>query len=276
MTDLVKTTAGGALVPYSERRAAAAAQYVTQVREPPAGDMISLKGGVFSIGEDVLGDEIAVVILNSVWLNVYFHEDYDPSQPASPKCYAYGHSKEEMAPHISMAQHPEWFVPQAVDCESCQWNTFGSARKGAGKACSNKERLSLVPGGIYETQKGTKDKKLTLFLGEERHKHFLEAAALSLTVSVTSVRNWNEYVRKLAETMGQPPYGVITRMALEKSKKHEQWDVVFETLEIIPDDVFDVVAKRHNDVAAHIVQPYSPPKDREDGKPARVNNLVRT
>lgn len=275
MTNLVNTT-GGALVPYSERRAAAAAQYVTQVREPPAGDMISLKGGQFSMGDEVLGDEIAVVTLNSVWLNIYYDLEYDKDTPSAPRCYAYGHSAQEMAPHISMADHPEWFVPQSEDCSSCQWNKFGSARKGKGKACSNKERLSVIPGGIYEPIKGSKDTKLTLYLGEERHEYFRDADALSILLSVTSVKNWNEYVRKLAETMGQPPYGVVTRMYIEKSTKHEQFEVHFECLEIIPDDTFDLISKRHEQAGLAIVQPFSPPKEREDGKPARVNNLVRT
>lgn len=274
MTQLINTN-GGALVPYAQRRAEAAQQYVTQVREPPAGDMISLKGGQFSMGDEVLGDEIAVVTLNSVWLNIYYDMEYDKDTPSAPRCYAYGHSVAEMAPHESMADHAEWFAPQSYDCQTCQFNKFGSARKGKGKACSNKERLAVIPGGIYEPIKGSKDKKLTLYLGEERHEYFRDADALSILLSVTSVKNWNEYVRKLAETMGQPPYGVVTRMYIEKSTKHEQFEVLFECLETIPDDTFDLITERHVKAGLSIIQPFSPPKEREDGKPAHVNNLVR-
>ena len=47
---------GTALVTYDAKRAAAAQAYVEQTYAPPSGDMLSIKGGLFSLNDEAIGD----------------------------------------------------------------------------------------------------------------------------------------------------------------------------------------------------------------------------
>lgn len=267
---------GTALVTYQEKRAAAAASYVSQTRAPPQGDLLSIKGGLFQLGEDVLGDQLIVCVLQSIWENTYFQGKYVEGVPQAPTCYAYGRSAEEMAPHPSMAEHPDHFVPQSNDCATCPMNEWGSAETGRGKACQNRERLALIPAGQYTPRPRSRDFDLDLFDGvtEEGRSHFRDADALVLKLPVTSVGNWNEYVRKLA-ALGQPPYGVATRIFIEKHPKF-QYTVEFEMIDIIADEAFDVLHQRHEALGGDVMaQPYSPPKEEEVERRSGVKGLVR-
>lgn len=265
-----------ALTTYDAKRAAAAAAYVTQTRAPPTGDMLSIKGGVFAIGEEPLGDQLCVVVLNSIWENTHFQGKYVEGVPQSPVCYAYGRSPEEMAPHPSMAEHPDHFVPQSTDCASCPKNEWGSADTGKGKACQNRERLSVIPAGQYSPRLKSKDMDLDLFDGttKEGQEHFRDVDALTLRLPVTSVGNWNEYVRKLA-AIGQPPFGVATRMFTERHPKF-QYTVEFELLETLPDAAYDILSQRHDALDGDaMASPYSPPNAEDVERTQGVKGLVR-
>lgn len=267
---------GTALVTYDEKRAAAAAKYTSQVRAGPQADLLSIKGGIFQLGDDVLGDQICVTVLNSIWVNTYFEGKYQEGVPQAPTCYAYGRSAEEMAPHPSMQEHPDTFIPQNMDCATCPKNEWGSADTGKGKACANKERLALIPAGQYTPRPKSRDMDLDLFDGStaEGIDHFKTADALILQLPVTSVGNWNEYVRKLA-AMGQPPYGVATRIFIEKHLKF-QYTVEFEMLDIIADESFDTLNQRHEALGGDVMaSPYSPPKEEEVERKQGVKGLVR-
>lgn len=267
---------GTAVVTYDAKRAAAAQAYVTQTRAPPQGDILSIKGGLFQLGEDSLGDQICVTVLNSIWENTYFKGKYQEGVPQAPTCYAYGRTLEEMAPHPSMQEHPEQFVPQNMDCATCPMNEWGSAETGKGKACQNRERLALIPAGQYTPRPKSRDMDLDLFDGttQEGVQHFRDADALVLKLPVTSVGNWNEYVRKLA-AMGQPPFGVATRIYIEKHPKF-QYTVEFEMIDIIADESFDVLSQRHEALGGDVMaQPYSPPKEEEVERRSGVKGLVR-
>lgn len=265
-----------ALTTYDAKRAAAAQAYVTQTRAPPAGDLLSVKGGLFQMGDDILGDQLCVTVLNSVWENTYFVGKYVEGVPQAPVCYAYGRAEEEMAPHVSMAKHPEHFQPQAESCAVCPHNEWGSANTGKGKACQNRERLAIIPAGQYSPRPKSRDMDLDLFDGatKEGQEHFRDADALTLKLPVTSVGNWNEYVRKLA-ALGQPPYGVATRMYIEKDPK-VQYRVCFELIEPIADEAFDILHKRHEELGGETMMTgYSPPNEEEIERKQGVKGLQR-
>lgn len=267
---------GTALTTYDAKRAAAAAAYVSQTRAPPQGDLLSIKGGLFQLGDDILGDQLVVCVLQSIWENTYFQGKYQEGVPQAPVCYAYGRSVEEMAPHPSMQNHPDHFIPQNMDCATCPKNEYGSADTGKGKACQNRERLALIPAGQYTPRPKSRDFDLDLFDGSttEGVAHFREADALVLKLPVTSVGNWNEYVRKLA-ALGQPPYGVATRIFIEKHPKF-QYTVEFEMLDIIADESFDVLNQRHDALGGEVMaNPYSPPKEDEVERKTGVRGFDR-
>jgi hypothetical protein len=265
-----------ALVTYDAKRAAAAQAYVEQTHAAPAGDMLSIKGGLFSLGENSLGDQIVVCVLQSIYENTYFEGKYVEGVPAAPRCYAYGRPGDEMAPHISMAEHPDHFVPQHVTCNGCPKNEFGSADVGEGKACKNRVRLALIPAGQYTPRPKSRDFDLDLHDGSTQDgiEHFAHADALVLKIPPTSVKNWNEYVRKLA-AIGQPPYGVATRIWLERHPKF-QYLVQFEMIEPIADESFDTLHTRHTQLGGDVLAaPYSPPKEEDVERKQGVRGLVR-
>lgn len=265
-----------ALVNYDAKRAAAAQAFVEQTHAAPSGDMLSIKGGTFSLGDDVLGDQLVVCVLNSIYENSYFAGEYREGVPQAPTCYAYGRPGEEMAPHPSMAEHPDHMAPQHHTCDGCPMNEFGSAPRGEGKACKNRVRLALIPAGEYSPIPKSRDFHLDLYDGatEEGRAHFKEADALVLKVPPTSVKFWNEYVRKLA-AVGQPPHGVATRIYLERDPKY-QYLVKFEMIEPIADDSFDALHARHEGLGGDVMaQAYSPPKEEEVERRSGIKGLVR-
>jgi len=213
-----------------------------------------------------------------VWLNTYFADEYVEGQKTPPTCYAYGRTNEEMAPHPSMAVHPDTFIPQSVDCASCEWNKFGTARKGRGKACGNRELLALMHAGDYLPRKGSRDFDLDLVdpTQPDGLKHYADSDAFMLKLPVTSVRNWSDYVNKLA-ALQQPIFGVVTRVYLERHQTN-QYEVMFEMIEAIPDgDPYDVLAKRHEALGGEtMMAPFSPPlEDNERERREGVKGLVR-
>lgn len=265
-----------ALVTYDAKRAAAAQAYAEQTHAPPSGDMLSIKGGLFSLSDQAIGDQLVVCVLNSIYENNYFAGVYKEGVPASPTCYAYGRPGEEMAPHVSMAEHPDHFIPQAETCKECPMNEFGSAAVGEGKACKNRVRLALIPAGEYTPKPKSRDFDLDLYDGStpEGVDHFKNADALVLKIPPTSMKNWNEYVSKLA-ALGQPPFGVATRIYLERHPKYQVL-VHFEMIEPITDESYDTLSLRHDGLGGDVMaSAYSPPKEEEVERKVGVKGLVR-
>jgi hypothetical protein len=267
-----------ALVPYSEKRAAAAAKYVEQTRAAPMGDLLRVKGGLFMIGEDSVGDQLCVTVINSIYVNTYYSNKYIEGQADSPTCYAYGFGDEPMAPHPSMAEHLDYFQPQHDECQGCPMNEWGSSDKGSGKACQNRVRLAVIQAGQFLPRPKSRDFDLDLVDGttKEGQEHFRDADALTINLPVTSVKNWNEYVRKLAE-LGEAPYGVATRMYVKPHPKF-QYTVEFEMLEQVANEAFDITQQRCEATLATMATPYKPPRPEDEERNERrggVKGLVR-
>lgn len=274
-----------ALVSYDSKRAAAAQKYIDQVQPPPTGDLLRCTALGFMLGDDNLGLEVAVVILNSIYLRTLYVGEYTEGQKAAPLCYAYGQPGEVMAPHPSMAQHPDVFTPQNDQCEGCPFDVWGSADRGNGKACKQKAKLAIFPVGQYVPRpKPSREVDLEMVDGTtaEGQAHFRDADALSLVIPVTSVQGFGKYVRSLA-ALHQPPFGVATRLYITPGagKNPGGFTVNFELIDVLPDDVFDIVAARHENLSGdELATPFSPPKEEEAPPPPAprsqpVRGLVR-
>lgn len=109
-----------------------------------AAKFISFKGGNIIIdGKAIPGSKTEVIPLAFMGERAYFPGEFDPDQRQSPLCYAYstGAEDEVMAPHKSAKE------PQAKTCEDCDFNKWGSASKGKGKACRESVRVAVLPVG---------------------------------------------------------------------------------------------------------------------------------
>lgn len=268
MTNLINRTAQpGTAVALNDERWRAAAQQFRQKEPEPATSFFSTRGGVFRVGDDELGTELCVVIADAIWENTFYEGRYNPDEQNAPKCYAFGRSDEEMVPHVTMQQHPEYFVPQSEACDVCDWNKWGSAAQGSGKACQNRRRLAMLPAGVF----GQDENGRTLDI-YDTPEHYASADQVTLKLPVTSVKNWRKYVNKIADTVGRPPYGVITRVYLEPDA-NDQFHVNFEMIEPVADELFDTIQARHEAIAPTLAKAYSPPSD--DGGPKRGAGRVK-
>ncbi len=79
-----------------------------------------------------------------------------------------------------------------VPCNSCQFNQWGSADDGRGKACKNMHRLYIIREG--------------------------EMLPLLLTLPPTSLKNLSDYIALRVVSKGMRSYGVVTKVSLKKAQ----------------------------------------------------------
>lgn len=180
-----------------EKELEADALEVSGKEKMPGGNFLSIKGGVMSLAKQVIkGNEIDVVVVASVFENAYYTGDYDPDSPASPKCFAFGITEEELKPHETVLEK------QHAQCAGCAMNAFGTSEKGKGKACKNVRRLALVHADSLKDKNGIANAEVVYF-----------------KVPVTSTKEWATYVKGLANTLKRPPFGVVTTIKVEPDPK---------------------------------------------------------
>ncbi len=227
----------------------------------------SLQSGVLSLDDAPMpGNQMAVIILGSIYENVFYEGDYDSKNPAPPVCFAQALEEAHLAPHDTVVEREQ---AQHEQCEGCPMNEFGTAATGRGKACKNGRRLIVIPAGSYD-----KRGELTLI---DEPAHFDEVEAAYLLPPVTSVKGYVSYVKQLAVTLRRPPFGVITRVALVPDAK-SQFRMEFEAIAPIEDtNLFETLVRRHEaaertlmeDSAYNLDQrePPPPPRGRASAKP---------
>lgn len=239
---------GTALVSYEERFARDAADHAQ--REARSGARLSVAGGTFSLGGMQLGQQIAAIVLDSIFENNYYNPNfgYDPDNPLPPVCYAISRTKKDLAPNPAMQSDPTWFIPQnwpagqnyPGPCEGCPRNEWGSSEKGRGKACQNREKLYLLPAGYYQPARPRAAPELHLF---DDPAHFAAADVVGLRLPVTSGEAWAKYVTSLASAHRRPTYAAYTEIRVVPDPK-SQYKLQFELIELCPDALFEVLTKR--------------------------------
>jgi hypothetical protein len=240
------------LINYSERFAVMAKEATEVEVVRGSGRFLSTKSGVLSFDDEPFpGNQVAAIVLDSVFENTYYEHDWKPGHIENPTCYAFGRTEDELGPHPAMQDDPDHFVPQHDECAGCPMAEWGSAKRGTGKACQQRRRLFMVPAGMFERAKnGGYD--LTLVDDPEELAAFDPAL---LKVPVTSTKNWAKYVHEIAKEFNRPPLGVITRIYLEPDAK-TQFQVKFELIDLVPDHMLEVVFKLHEAAKDQIITPY--------------------
>jgi hypothetical protein len=150
-TPAAKAATGTALVKWDEVLAAKAKQAAKVVSSIGGGskNVLSFKGGKLSYqGGNVPGNALNVVVVSAVNENNFFEGRYDPNNPSSPTCYAWGSPDGDDA---HMKPHEKAPNPQSNECQSCPNNEWGSAETGRGKACKNVVSLAMVSEDALES-----------------------------------------------------------------------------------------------------------------------------
>jgi hypothetical protein len=228
------------------------AQFATQAQQAeaaPTGSFVTTRSGVLQWqGQAVAGNKLDVVVVDSIYENTYYVDDFDPDNPASPVCFAFAHDDKELAPH------PESSQPQHDTCKGCPMNEFGSADRGKGKACKNSRRLAMVPAIPLDAAS-------------------IEIAEIAfLKLPVTSTKNWANYVNTLATLDRRPPFAVVTTIGAQPDPK-TQYKITFTKQGLVNDgEVLGALIKRHEGQTATPTAPYqastpaAKPADKARGK----------
>lgn len=211
-------------------------------------DRISVKGGKLHIDDaEVPGNSMEVVILDMVFENQFYSKGYDPKNPATPDCYAFGRDQGNMNPHSAVE------APIHTSCQGCPKSYFGTALVGAGKACKEVRRLALMlASDLADTD---------------------TAEVRLLKVAFTSSKGWSSYVRHLTEVLSLPPLAVVTRISVVPEPGNPGWRLAFEYVEPVLEDYMEaVIRKKHNHeermfaAYAKIEPAGGPSKDRKFGE----------
>ena len=212
------------------------------------GQFFTTKGGVLAWQDAPMpGNQMAVVILDHIMENVYYEGAFDPDNPSSPTCFAFGRDDAKMTPHQTVVDAGNAQYGAAKLCQGCPMNEFGTAIVGKGKACKNTRRLAMIPAGQFD-QRG----RFQLTNDEE---HFETTTVGFMKLPVTSVKGYAGFVKQVAGALRRPPHGIITKVHVKPDPKN-QYVVLFEPIQNVPDNLMAAVMKRHEEVKSVIEFPY--------------------
>jgi hypothetical protein len=229
-----------ALVNYDAKLLDLAQKQAVSEKNTGGGANFSIRGGILKLaGNEIPNNQMGVICLDSIILNAYYTEAFDPDEKSPPECYAFGYDEDEIAPHEDCSK------PQADDCKSCEHNQWGSAEKGKGKACGNRRKIACIPAGIY-----TKDGKFDPFTEAE---DFENSKISMLTLPPTSLNSWGAFIKTLAATK-IPSLAVMTRVIVEQDQYPK---VNFSAIIRVPMGLLPVIIKRYEEAKELMITPYT-------------------
>lgn len=249
-----------AVVKWEEQLAKDADVAASMEANAGGGQFFSLKSGILSWQDAPMPDnEMAVIILDHIFETAYYEGEYDSANPQGPVAFAFGRDEATLTWHESSI--PELAGKLCKDSEVCQW---GSADKGRGKAAKETRRLGLIPAGNFKNGK---------FQLIDDESHFADVTVGYMKLPITSVKGFAGFVKQVAGTLRRPPHGIVTKVKVVPDPKN-QFRVIFEPIENVPDELMGIIMKRREEVMAAIDFPYQPNEDREaparGKKPAKV------
>jgi hypothetical protein len=244
------------IVNWKDKLAQYAVAAVEQEQSSGAGSWINTKSGVLTYQKTpVAGNTLRVIVTNALVENQYYDVAFDPNNPRSPVCYAFGYPDPTTGKVTGMTPYDGCEKPQSTDCDSCPHNKFGSAENGKGKACKNVRRLAVLPASPLSAE--------TLASNEPA---WLKVPVMSV------VKTWSPFVR-LCGAQGKPPWAVITDVSI-KPDTQAQFLITFIPVGLVPDDLLGVVENRVNEIAGLIEFPYrNNEEEEEEVKPAKKSRV---
>jgi len=200
---------------------------------------LSTKGKKFSLGDEVIGKELDVVVVSTAYENAFYKGAYNPNKKQPPVCFAVAEDDSAMEPHDTS---PE---PQADDCASCPMNEWGSSLTGGkGKACKNGRRLVLL---AYGKDGLSNDDPVVLRLPP------------------TSLKNWAGYSKGVSARFELPTFAMVTRLSFDPNS---DWPtVMFDPIGPIANaaELQTVISKR-DEMLEVALEPYDVSAYDGDGK----------
>ena len=243
-------------VPWDEELARYAAEGAEAEASASAGTFFSIKGGQLTLGGNPLpNNEVAAIVVDFCFENVFYEGDYDPDEPRGPTCYAFARKEPELEPHervVAASNH------QHERCQGCEHNEFGSAEKGRGKACKNTRRLALIAAGNFDRQGG--------FVPDGDPAVIASQPIVFLRMPVTSVKGWATTVTQVANVLRRPMWAVYTRIKVVPDPR-TQFRVVVELLGKVPDALIPTIKDRVTEAGKVLMNPYPEFVEEEEEAP---------
>lgn len=206
-------------VKWDERLAEAAKEAASTER--PALSAITFRAGIMSyMGQAVPGNSLDVIIISSAFEHAFYKDRFDANRPSSPVCFALSLDGENMQPHAD--SHDPKSDTTCDECELFKWNSDPNG--GKGKACKEKRRFAVLPAAAVND-------------GIEK------AEMATMSIPVTSVKHWRNYVNNVAASVARPPWGVITKITVTPNSK-TQFEVKFDCVGLVSEDILGDVFKR--------------------------------
>lgn len=238
------------------------------------GRFFSTRAGVLSYEDAQLpGNQMVGIILDGIMENIYYEGKFDPDNRQPPTCFGFGRDAEAITVHENVFKFPDAFSPQCGPeggqpenpeylCHECPMNQWGTAETGRGKACQNRRRLAIIPGGSYTPVGRGGGFDLHLF---EDVEDFAKADIAYMKLPVMSVKGYASYLKQISEQFQRPLFAVFTRIYLEPDPK-SQFRVRFELIEPVPNELIPTLLARHKQAQKEIEFAYTPfTEDDENG-----------
>lgn len=199
-------------------------------------------------------NQMAVILVDHIFETVYYEGEYDANNPQGPTAFAFSRDDKTLTWHKD--SDPEFAGKLCSESEVCQW---GSADKGRGKAAKETRRLALLPAGNFKNGK---------FTAIEDEEHYLSTPVGYMRLPITSVKGFAGFVKQVAGTLRRPPHGIISKVRVVPDQKN-QFQVLFEPLVNVPDELMGAIMKRRDEVMQVIDFPYQPREEQAAPAPAR-------
>lgn len=207
-----------ALIPWDERFAKSAKAGVASVANVGAGfKQIKLDRGTITVGEDLIKNGVLeCVILGFTGLKRWNKDAYDANNPKAPDCYAFSNKMEDP----KAVPHPAAPDKQSTECATCDWNAYGTATVGGGKACGDTARLGILIGADLKNGKSA-----------------AQAEMYTASISPTNQKYLKTYVDYLSKLppKGRSMWNVITQISTFPDPK-TQIRVEFKLIDTIGDN----------------------------------------
>lgn len=214
------------VLPWQQQLAKYAKDGKAPKEAPVSGDIISIKGQKFSLGDRNLGRELDCVILGWSFDRSYYDSPYVDGEASSPACFAISYTEDDMEPH------DESPVPQGNNCEGCEMNEWGSGT-GNSKACAERRRLVLA----VEGAKG-------------------EIEIKRLNIPPTSLKNWKGFISKI-EAMGLHTMQCAVNIHFDEGSTAAYVPICFDFVkEITKEKTLQAMAAKLDETEKLLEQPY--------------------
>lgn len=255
-SEIVPASSKGAIIKWEDQLEQDAAEAAKQEASVSTGGFFSTKAGQLAWDGAALPDnQMAVIVLDSIFDTTYYESEYDPDNPSSPTAFALGRDETTLTWHET--SDARFAGKLCRESEVCQ---FGSADTGKGKAARETRRLAVIPAGKFD-----KTGKLVPF---KKADEFESAPLGLLKVPPTSTKAYSIFVKQLAGSLKRPPHGVVTKIKLVPDPK-SQFKFVFEPLIQVPNELLGTVMARREEAKLSIMQPYQMDLGERETKPAR-------